>query len=140
MVIRARYVDLAAGLQPTMAQISNVGLMLGFVALLLLNLGTLLGTIGSGAILALLLLVAGSLVIGWFLGGATRPPRTVMGLGTAQRNVSAALVVAGGNFDDPNVLVMCMLGAVVMLAVLMVTAGELGRRTGAGGDAEKVSA
>ena len=35
--------------------------------------------------------------------------RSVMGLGTAQRNLSAAMLVAGQNFsDDAQVLVMVM--------------------------------
>jgi hypothetical protein len=38
------------------------------------------------------------------------------------------LVVASGNFSDPNVLVMCMVGALLMLAGLMLTASELGKR------------
>jgi hypothetical protein len=36
--------------------------------------------------------------------------------------------VAGGNFDDPKVLVMCMVGALIMLVGLMITSGELGKR------------
>jgi predicted Na+-dependent transporter len=50
-------------------------------------------------------------------------------LGTAQRNIAAALVVAGSNFSDPNVLLMCMIGALLMLIVLMLIAGELGKRS-----------
>ena len=53
----------------------------------------------------------------------------MLGLGTAQRNLSAALVVAGQNFaDDPNVLVMIIVAALVGLLLLMVIGGELGRR------------
>ena len=37
-------------------------------------------------------------------------------------------MVASGNFDDPNVLVMCMVGALLMLVGLMFTAGELSKR------------
>jgi len=53
----------------------------------------------------------------------------VLGLGTAQRNLSAALVVAGQNFaDDPNVLSMILVAGLVGLVLLMVIGGELGRR------------
>ena len=39
--------------------------------------------------------------------------RSVMGLSTAQRNLSAAMLVAAQNFSsDPNVLVMVMLVAI----------------------------
>jgi BASS family bile acid:Na+ symporter len=50
-----------------------------------------------------------------------------MGLGTAQRNISAALVVAAQNFDT-NVITYLMVIAVIGLVVLMPTAGELGKR------------
>ncbi|MFO7663288.1 MAG: bile acid:sodium symporter, partial [Chloroflexota bacterium] len=114
LFIKSRYSSAAESLQPTLAQISNMGLMLGFVALLALSWRSLLVTIGSGAILAIVLLIAGAFLIGWLLVGKDRSVRPVLGLATAQRNISAALVVAGGNFDDPNVLVMCMVGALLM--------------------------
>jgi predicted Na+-dependent transporter len=129
LFIKSRYATVADGLQPALAQISNVGLMLGFVALLALNWRSLLVTIGSGAILAVVLLIVGAFLFGWLLAGKERAARPVLGLGAAQRNISAALVVASGNFNDPNVLVMCMVGALLMLAGLMLTAGELGKRT-----------
>jgi predicted Na+-dependent transporter len=102
--------------------------MLGFVALLALSWRSLLSTIGSGAILATSLLIIGSFLIGWLLVSKDATLRPVFGLGTAQRNIAAALVVAGGNFDDPKVLVMCMVGALLMLVILMITAAELGKR------------
>lgn len=52
-----------------------------------------------------------------------------MGLGTAQRNIAAALVVATGNLsDDPNVLTMIIIGSLLMLVILFPAAGELGKR------------
>ncbi len=40
-------------------------------------------------------------------------------------------MVAGQNFTDPDVLVMVLTGAMLMLVILMPLAGELGRRAGA---------
>jgi BASS family bile acid:Na+ symporter len=132
LFIKNRYETVAESLQPTLAQISNMGLVLGFVAVLALSWRSVLSTIGSGAILAAVLLIAGAFLIGWLLAGKERTVRPVLGLGTGQRNVAAALVVAGGNFDDPNVLVMCMVGALLMLVSLMITAAELGKRVPVG--------
>jgi bile acid:Na+ symporter, BASS family len=66
--------------------------------------------------------------VGWVLGGSTRETRSVMGLGTAQRNIAAALVVASQSFDDPNVVVMVVVVAIVGLLTLMPLARALGRR------------
>jgi len=52
-----------------------------------------------------------------------------MGLGTAQRNLSAALVVGAQNFSDsPNVLVTVIVAGLVGLALLLPLAAELGKR------------
>ncbi|MDN5697826.1 MAG: bile acid:sodium symporter [Rubrobacter sp.] len=128
LVLKARYEALAASLQPAMAQASSISLLAVFVLLLALNFRTVIGTVGSGAIIAALLLIALSFVVGYVLGGPSSGP--IVGLGTAQRNVSAAMVVASSNFTDPDVLVMIIVGALLMLIVLMPLAGELGKRTG----------
>jgi BASS family bile acid:Na+ symporter len=100
-----------------------------FVLMLVLNFKTVIGTIGSGAIITAVLFILISLAIGYFLGPSTAT-RPVMGLGTAQRNIAAAMVVATGNFsDDPNVLTMILVAALLMLVILMPTAGELGKRS-----------
>lgn len=87
--------------------------------------------IGTGGILALVIFIVVSFVLGYFVGGIGSDSgiKRVAGLGTAQRNVSAALVVGTQNFSsDPNVLVMLIVGALFMLVILMVTGGEMGRR------------
>jgi predicted Na+-dependent transporter len=128
LLINYRYERLAALLQNTLNRIASFGLMIGFVALLALNWRFLLAAIGSGAIIAVLLLILGAFIIGWLLAGKDAVAKPVLALGTAQRNIAAALVVAGNNFSDPDVLLICMVGALLMLIVLMLGAGELGRR------------
>jgi len=126
LLVKARYPDTAADLQPTFAQAANVGLMGLMATMLLLNWRTLLSTIGSGAILAALIFIVLSFVIGYFLAPAAT--RSTLGLGTAQRNIAAAMVVVGDNFSDPNVLIMVLVGAVLMMVMLLPAAGELGKR------------
>jgi BASS family bile acid:Na+ symporter len=127
--MKARYAPTAAQLQPYMAQASTFALVLLLVAGLLSNLDAMLAIIGTGGFLAALLFLAGAFVIGYLLGGKEAQTRSVLGLGTAQRNLAAALVVATANFaDDPEVTMMVLALGLVGLAVLMVSAGELGRR------------
>ena len=96
---------------------------------LLVNLEAILGVIGTGGILAALIFLVVAFVMAYFMGGSDPGVRSVLGLGTAQRNLSAALVVAGANFaSDPDVIVMILVAGLLGLVVLMLTAGELGKR------------
>lgn len=128
LFIKARYESFAETLQPHMAQTSTVALVLLMVSGIVLNFSAIIGIIGTGGVVAILLFLAGALLLGYILGGSDRRIRSVMGLGSAQRNISAALVVAGQNFaDDPDVLVMILVTGLVGLVVLMVVGGELGK-------------
>ena len=70
-----------------------------------------------------------ALIGGYLAGGSDPAIRSVLGLGTAQRNLSAALIVAAQNFsDDPDVIVFVMVAAILGLVILMAAGGELGRR------------
>ena len=55
------------------------------------------------------------MVAGW----ARRDTRPVLALATAQRNIAAALVVGSQSFDDPKVVVMVIVVAIVGLIILM---------------------
>ncbi len=121
--------DSAAHWQPVMNKISGLAILILLVVGLALNVSNILDLIGSGGILALLLFIVGSLVIGFFLGGRDPAVRSVMGLGTAQRNVSAALVVATQNFTGTDTLPFILVGAVLLLLVLLPAAKQMGRRS-----------
>jgi len=49
--------------------------------------------------LAAIIFLVLSLAIGYLLGGSDPGEKSVLGLGTAQRNIAAALVVAAQNFN-----------------------------------------
>ena len=66
--------------------------------------------------------------MGYLLGGSDGGTRRVLGLGTGQRNIAAALVVAGQNFTDPDVLITLIVIALIGLLILMPIGGELGKR------------
>lgn len=128
LFIKARFEDIAGSLQKSMAQASNTALMFLIILALVLNFKSMIGVIGTGAILALLLFIVLCFTIGYFLGDKQKNTRSVLGLGTAQRNISAALVVGAQNFNDPDVVTMLIVGALLMLVVLMLTGGVLGKR------------
>ena len=141
LFIKARYSDTAAHLQPIMSHVSSVAIVLMLVTILVLEFSTIIGTIGTGGILAALLFLVGALLIGLLLGGKDASMRSVMGLGTGQRNLAAAMLVAGQNFSSkPNVLVMVMLVAIFGLILLGVVAGEMAKRVQAPGEGQGTKA
>jgi BASS family bile acid:Na+ symporter len=129
LLVRARYPEPAGQLQPLMAQVSNLALALVLVTSLLANFQELISVIGTGGILAALILLVGGVIAGYLLGGPSGDTRSVLGLGTGQRNISAALLVSTQSFTDPHVLAMVLVGSTVGLFVLLPLAFELGKRT-----------
>lgn len=127
LFINWRYEDTAAKIQPTFGQASNIAILVLTVLGLVLNFKDMIGLVGSFGILAGIIFIIASLVIGYLLGGSDSGIKSVMGLGTGQRNISAALVVAGQNFGM-DVITYLMVIAVIGLVVLMPVAGELGKR------------
>ncbi len=128
LLIKSHSPDSATHWQPVMNKISGLAILVLLVVGLGLNVSNILNLIGTGGILAVLLFIIGSLLIGFLLGGREPATRSVMGLGTAQRNVSAALVVATQNFGGTDTLPFILVAAVLMLLVLLPSAKRMGRR------------
>ncbi|MES0361480.1 MAG: bile acid:sodium symporter [Anaerolineales bacterium] len=135
LFVRARYEEAAAKMQPTFGMAANIALLTLAVLGLVLNFSSMIALVGSMGILAGVIFILVSLVIGYLLGGSDRGDKNVMGLGTAQRNISAALVVAAQNFSS-DVITYVMVIAIIALVVLMPAAGELGKRMQAAEPAE----
>ncbi|MDX1437426.1 MAG: bile acid:sodium symporter [Anaerolineales bacterium] len=127
LFIKARYDETAQSLNPIFAMASNIAIIGLIVLGLVLNFDSMVALVGSLGLLAALIFVAVALVIGYFLGGSEAGTRSVMGLGTGQRNLSAALVVAAQNFDADVITYVLVVG-VLGFVVLMPAAGELGKR------------
>lgn len=53
----------------------------------------------------------------------------MLALGTAQRNIAAALVVASQSFSDPKVVVMVTVVAILGMVALMPFARVLGQQS-----------
>jgi bile acid:Na+ symporter, BASS family len=119
LALRAGHEDLATRVKPVLDSISNVSLVLLVVLITATNVEKILQVFGTRAILAGLLFVAIGFGTGWLLGGPGADTRRVMALGTGQRNIAAALMVASQSFDDPKVLVMVLVVATVGLIILM---------------------
>lgn len=97
--VKARYALAAARVRPFLDRVSTLSLAFLTVLILAVNINNL-ALFGTRGVLASILFLCVGVGIGWFLGGPIPDTRGVMALGTAQRNIAAALVVGGQNFDD----------------------------------------
>jgi BASS family bile acid:Na+ symporter len=125
LLVRARLSGLAAKAQPSLSRLSILSLTLLIALLLITNFQNVLNLYGTRGILASILFITAGSGLGWMLGGSQPDTRGVMALGTAQRNIAAALVVGGQNFSDPSVIVMVVVVAIVGLLLLMPLAKYL---------------
>ena len=92
------------------------------------NIDKVLDVFGTRGILAALLFIGLGCATGWLLGGPGNETRRVLALGTGQRNIAAAIVVASGSFSDPRVVVMVIVVAIVGLIVLILFSRALGKQ------------
>ena len=127
LAVNAKFPAAAASLKPPLDRISNLSLILVIALLTVVNFRSVLDVFGTRGILAGLLFIALAYGVGWLLGGPDADTRVVLGLGTAQRNIAAALVVGSQSFSDPRVVVMVVVVAIVGLLILMPMSRLLAR-------------
>jgi len=135
LAVNAKLPAAAARAKPLFDRLSSLGLILVVVLLVVVNFNKVLSVFGTRAILAGLLFIAFGYAVGWALGGPAADTRPVLGLGTAQRNIAAALVVGGQSFSNPSVVVMVVVVAIVSLLILLPMSRLLARKAcrGSGG-------
>jgi BASS family bile acid:Na+ symporter len=128
LFVRARSEAIATHMKPWLDWLSNISLILLIGLITVANVDKVMQVFGTRGILAGLLFIAFGFCVGWLLGGPADDIRRVLALGTAQRNIAAALVVASQSFSDPKVVVMVIVVAIVGLIIIMPFARALGKR------------
>ena len=133
LFVKARYEELADSIVGNIGQLANMGLLIGMSAALLVSWQDVLGAVGTWLFIGVAMVLVAGLAAGYLAGhGRSQGDMVVTGLATAQRNIAAALVVAASIGGD--VIVLTMVGALVIPIVLIVLAGELGKRLATPGD------
>lgn len=127
LVIKARAEGVADRAKPVLDKWSNLSLIVLIICIVAANFDKVLEVFGTFGILAGVLFIAAGYVVGWLLGGLETGVKRVIALGTSQRNIAAALVVAGQSFSDPKVVVMVVVVAILGMVTLMPFARRLGR-------------
>lgn len=119
--------DLSKKLQPLVGGLGNLAMYAMVVATLVGYFPNLLQIIGTGAFLVGLVFVAAAFGLGYLAGFGKDHLEDVGGLGTAQRNTAAGVIIAIQNFSDPNVFVMLTLANILGIVMLMILARFLSR-------------
>lgn len=127
LFVRARYPKAAASAQPMFAQASNLSLLFLLVLMVVLNFSDVVSLLGSGGLLASLILVILTVVGGYLLGKLGKAESWIQALGAGQRNIAAAMVVATMNFGNDEV-VMVVVYSLIVMVILIPLALELGKR------------
>ncbi len=129
LVVKAKLPAVAARVKPPLDKVSSLSLLVLIALLVIVNFSSVLSVFGTRGILAGVLFNVAGYGVGWLLGGPAADTRSVLGLGTAQRNIAAAIVVGSQSFKDPKVVVMVVVVAIVGLVILM----PLSRKLAGGG-------
>ncbi len=130
-VLKWRFNDLAKKIKPFFNLISNIFIILVVILYLGLNYQDFLAVFGTGAIIAALTFVLCGFFIGYVLGGPSQNTKTVLGMGTAIRNSSAAFVVALANFSAKyDVMAMIIVIYLFSIIIVMFISFAIAKRTG----------
>jgi predicted Na+-dependent transporter len=130
LFIRARYEETAIGLVHTTSMATNLALVVVLIGYFVAYFSEIIGVIGTGGIISAILLIVLATIVGFLAGGKSMDTKKVLALGTGTRNFGAAFAVATSNFQsNPEVTIEILVLTLIGLPVLMLIAGEFGKRS-----------
>lgn len=118
LVVRWRAASLARRARPATGRLASISLVLLLLVTTLGNLRDLAELFTTTAMAAMLAFTAVAFAIGYVCGGRDRERRVVFGLGTGQRDVAVAAVVATQAIGNDDTLVMVLDGSVAAVLLL----------------------
>lgn len=130
LAVRASWSETAAAFGPVLAKVSTVAVLVLLVVGVGLNVDNVSNLVGTRGLIAIALLVVISVAVGLLVAGRDPGTRAVVALGTGQRNLSAALVVATQNFAGTETLTFVLVASIVVLVILLPAAPLVGRVCG----------
>ncbi len=120
LLIKNKSEEIALALQTITFKISNFGLLLGLGVRLIVHFGEIIVLLKTGVIFVCAIFIIFSFTVGYLLGGPGIDTQRVLGVGTAQRNFAAALLIGTSNFDDPNVISVIMVTSLLMMVSVLI--------------------
>jgi BASS family bile acid:Na+ symporter len=127
MLVAAYLPGLSERIQPWVARAGNYLLYVVIAATLIGYLPDMWDILKTGALLVGVGFVFAAFGFGYLAGAGKDHHEDVGGLGTAQRNTAAGMIIASQNFSDPNVFVMLTLANIVGIVLLIGLARALSR-------------
>ncbi|MBD2514372.1 sodium:proton symporter [Nostoc sp. FACHB-973] len=120
LFIKAKFAAIAPTIRPILFKLSNAGLLLGLVVRLAIHTNDIISLLKTGAIFVCAVFILFSFTVGYLLGGPGIDTQRVLGVGTAQRNFAAALLVGTSNFEDPSVVSIIMVTSILMMFTVLI--------------------
>jgi BASS family bile acid:Na+ symporter len=125
LIKKAKSESIAVNLQTITVKISNFGLLLGLGVRLIVHCNEILVLLKTGVIFICAIFIIFSFTVGYLLGGPGIDTQRVLGVGTAQRNFAAALLIGTSNFDNPNVISVIMVTSLLMMVSVLILGKNL---------------
>lgn len=129
MVLGALLVSFLPGMtrrvQPWVAKIGAIALNIVLVTTIIGYFPDMWPIVSSGALVLGLLFVLAAFGIGYVAGWGNDALEDIGGLGTAQRNTAAAMLIAVSSFDNPAPFILITLVSTLGIVVLMFLAKSL---------------
>jgi predicted Na+-dependent transporter len=129
LVVRARYAEHAQEWRAGLVKVANLGLVIALAAGITVNWDTIVGMFGSWVLVAALVIIPVSLVLGALVGGREVPTRTTTGLVSGLRFGSLGLIIIGTQLNgSPDYLGPAITFALLDFVLPLVLAIEVGRK------------
>lgn len=128
LFVKARFSDIAIRIQPFFAKLTNITLLVLFLAIVYLNIEVIVSNVS--ALPVILIFFLGAFGIGYLTGGKSRNARIILSVGTGLRNPTVAILVAGQYFSsEPMAAITPLLVVIIGLSILIPLATKIGQKT-----------
>ena len=126
LFVKARFSDIAIRIQPFFAKLTNITVLLLFLAIVYLDIKVIASNVS--ALPVILIFFLGAFGIGYLTGGKNRNARIILSVGTGLRNPTVAILVAGQYFSsEPMAAITPLLVIIIGLLILIPLATKIGK-------------
>lgn len=127
LFVKARFSDIAIRIQPFFAKLTNITVLVLFLAIVYLNIEVIASNVS--ALPVILIFFLGSFGIGYLTGGKSRNARIILSVGTGLRNPTVAILVAGQYFSsEPMAAITPLLVIIIGLLIMIPLATRIGKK------------